>query len=157
MDFRIYYDLPDLGAENRVVSFGGKDFDISVSSNVDGLWTAHHGQGVVCVVIRDRSRENSSFVLSGVAPIRGKCETCGRWNGNEFYMKADDEEDPHTNQRFTEFLDKLALTEQQAADQGFLKYGRQVDQDKWAAIQTAASDDPDFPRTSPKRRASDFA
>jgi hypothetical protein len=131
--------------------------DGSMYSDADGPWENAPADGVVALVVRDPTGVWGRWVYSGYAPIT-ECPRCGRAPGNEYYVKVPDSDEPYATWDLEPFLNKVepSLAIHDARRSGLVKYGRQVSQAEWQEIMSRASDDPDFPKGTPRRRSTDF-
>jgi hypothetical protein len=129
--WRIYYD------------------DYSTYSDLDGKWVDAPIHGVVCIVVRDFSKQWGRWVVSGYSPIKkGRGNLDVRYK-TEFFVMYPDESQPYATNDLAPFRDKFCNSE------NFIKYGRECSQLNWQKIITLASNDPDFPKGTPRRRNTD--
>lgn len=126
----------------RIYYAGGETY-----SDLDGPWELAPATGVVVVVVRDPTGVWGRWVHSGYVPP----SPVGYPRGNEFFVKRPAEAEPWATNELG-----LRLFRREGWPEENIKYGAMVPQEEWQAIQAAAVADPDFPRGTPRRRASDF-
>jgi hypothetical protein len=124
--WRIYYD-------------DGSTFDSD-----RGTWEAAPAQGVICVVTRDPTGQWGRHVFSGWSAREGQP------GNHDFFVKHRDNDEPFSTADLGPFLAKPGNSE------ASVKYGRMTGQANWEAIMNRAAADPDFPKGTPRRRASDW-
>ena len=124
--WRIYYD------------------DGSTFCDLEGAWEEAPEQGLVCVVVRDPTGQWGRWVYSGWSA--GQAVP----GNNDYFVKHHDNDEPFSTADLTPFLAKPGN------DMRLVKFGRMTGQANWQAIMDRAAADPDFPKGSPRRRASDW-
>jgi hypothetical protein len=129
--------------------------DYTTYSNENGTWENAPKHGVICVVVRDPTGTWGRWVYSGHS-ARQKCAYCKSMAWGEFYIKRPGSKEPYNTYELGPFLAAVDKTEDEADSANLIKYGQQVDQADYVAIMDAARNDPDFPISSPKRRAEDW-
>jgi hypothetical protein len=160
--FRIYYDLPGIGPEDRRREKHGRSHKFSVyTEGTDGTWEAAPVHGVIAINVQNLTDPGNAWTIHWYSPNasegRLKCPSC-LWAplGNEYYIKGPEDKDPHATSSLAPFLDKVGMAEAEAVAAGYVKYGRYVDQDKWEAIMDEACQDADYPRKPYRRRSTDY-
>ena len=146
--WRLWYDLPGIGPHDR-------DNLCSYYDNTDGPWEEAPSHGVLLAVHRDSSGAWGRFTSGWV--LEQQCSECGKMRTNEFFVKAPADKEPQATPNLAPFRDKMAhLGYDAATTEACIKSGRIADQDHWNAVNHLAATDPDFPKSSPRRRRSDF-
>ena len=139
MDWRIYYE-------------DGSFYDPTM-----GPWEDAPSDGVICVNVRDRTRAGEhSFTNSGYAPQRGTCPTCNRGMYNDVYVMRPGSDEPYATHNDGPFRRWFERNHPEIDVNKYIKHGLQVPQEVWASVMERACADVDFPKNSPRRRASDF-
>ena len=102
--------------------------DGSTFSSEDGSWEQAPSDDVQVVVVGDPSEVWGRFLEQGY----------------DYYVCVK-EEPPYCTNDLNPFLRKT----------GLVKFGRQIPKDRWNELMSRADADPDFPKTSPRRRSTD--
>lgn len=141
-NWKIYYDVrtPD-----GYVSY----------SNEDGSWKKAYPHGVICVAVRDPNEVWGRWIVSGYSPVTKERGDPNSLLPVEIYVKYPSSEEPFATNILEPFKDKMNNHYKIENITPYIKYGRNASQELWQSVMEIAVKDPDFPKGTPRRRATD--